>query len=491
METFYAKGMRLRTKLLIGAGVVLLFFVATVGIELYGTSKIMRFADNAHNYTKNVMEKRGVDNPKVLKEYNASYQSVKNAYRFTKIATAGVLVAVIVMLLALGYYLQRTLTGPLNRLMKAMQRAADGDLTVSLRIRSDSRDEIAEVSGMLNILVDELKSVLEQTVEMADVVALGAKELNTATEQLSISAQEQASSLEETAASMEEMTSTVKQNAANAQHADTLATDSHKAADEGVTIAGSIKRSMDLIKDSSSEIADIISVIDEIAFQTNLLALNAAVEAARAGEHGRGFSVVASEVRNLAQRSASAAKEIKTLISDSVEKVGDGYHLVGISGNKLEGIVSKAKETDEIIKEISVASQEQASGIEQVNRAIVQMDTVTQSNAAQIEELSSTSHSLLDHADRLRKSIAHFNIGAKSTASKPVESEKVTGNQNTGVNGASDQKNSAKKNSDQIYQLDPGQQKPMGYAQPMTAYSAGNVARVLDDDIDKNDWTEF
>jgi methyl-accepting chemotaxis protein len=209
---------------------------------------------------------------------------------------------------------------------------------------------------------------------------------------------------------MEEMTSTVKHNADNAIRADKVALDAQKAAHEGVTMASSVKRSMDAINASSTKISDIISVIDEIAFQTNLLALNAAVEAARAGEQGRGFAVVAAEVRNLAQRSASAAKEIKTLIQDSVEKVQDGAELVSISSKTLESILESVKNTAGIIAEISTSSQEQAAGIEQVNRAIMLMDGVTQSNAAQVEELSSTGQSLTSQAEQMMNLVLHFTL---------------------------------------------------------------------------------
>jgi len=217
--------------------------------------------------------------------------------------------------------------------------------------------------------------------------------------------------------------------------ADNFAGDSRESADENVVMASSIKRSMDLITNSSKKIGDIIGVIDEIAFQTNLLALNAAVEAARAGEHGRGFAVVASEVRNLAQRSATAAKEIKELIQDSLDKVGDGAHLVSISGSKLEGIVTKVKQVADLISEISASSQEQASGIEQVNRAIVQMDSVTQSNAAQVEELSSTSQSLSDQSQYMKELVSHFKLNTSMAFQLPVHaSTESTSSTRTTVN---------------------------------------------------------
>ncbi len=419
MESFYASGMKLRSKL-VGAAVVICLVVSAGGaIGLYNLKQVMGFAESSHTYVQNVMRMRAIDDPAILKEYQDSYANAEKAYLQAKVM-GFVMIGVSLLLLAgVGYYVTRTLTRPMNRLVRAMMQAAEGDLTVSLKIDPRQRDEIAEASGTLNILVDEMNQSLRQAAAAAEAVAVGSQELTAATEQLSASAQEQASSLEETAASMEEMTSTVKQSADNAMQADKLASESSEAANEGVVMAASIKRSMDLIDSSSKKIADIIGVIDEIAFQTNLLALNAAVEAARAGEHGRGFAVVASEVRNLAQRSATAAKEIKTLIRDSLDRVGDGTHLVSISGAKLEGIAGKVKQVADLVAEISAASQEQASGIDQVNRAIMQMDTVTQSNAAQVEELSSTSQSLAAQAEYMKTMVSHFKLGGDAPGAKP------------------------------------------------------------------------
>jgi len=335
---------------------------------------------------------------------------MRQLYRYGLWIGGGCIATGFVFVLFAGSYFGRTMVRPLKQLSRTMLQASEGDLTVCVIQNAKQRDEIAQITEALNALILTLEENMRKVADAANAVSVGAQELTAASEQLSASSQEQASSLEETAASMEEMTSTVKQNADNAMQADKLSGESTEAAAEGVTMAGSIQRSMNLIDSSSKKIADIIGVINEIAFQTNLLALNAAVEAARAGEHGRGFAVVASEVRSLAQRSAQAAKEIKTLIDDSVDRVGDGTHLVSVSGAKLEGISGKVKKVADLVAEISAASQEQASGIEQVNRAIMQMDNVTQSNAAQVEELSGTSHSLATQAQHLKELVSHFTL---------------------------------------------------------------------------------
>ena len=244
----------------------------------------------------------------------------------------------------------------------------------------------------------------------ADSVGSAARQISSGNDDLSQRTQEQASALEETASSMEEMTATVKQNADNARQASQLAVGAREQADRGGNVVGRAVSAMSEISDSSRRIADIIDVIDEIAFQTNLLALNAAVEAARAGEQGRGFAVVATEVRNLAQRSATAAKEIKDLIGDSVEKVKAGTVLVDESGKSLTEIVASVKRVADIVAEISAASEEQASGIDQVNNAVTQMDTTTQQNAALVEEAAAASKAMEQQAQLLVEKVSYFAV---------------------------------------------------------------------------------
>jgi methyl-accepting chemotaxis protein len=255
-----------------------------------------------------------------------------------------------------------------------------------------------------------MREALQEVRSTADTLAGAAQQLSSAAEEISSGAQEQAASLEETAASLEEITSTVKQNADNAQRAGQLAGGSRDVAERGSVIVRSAVGAMGEITTSSRKIGDIITTIDEIAFQTNLLALNAAVEAARAGEQGRGFAVVATEVRNLARRSASASKEIKTLIGDSVQKVALGSEHVNHSGETLQEIVSSVKQVTDIVAEISAASQEQTTGIQQVNKAVSQLDQVTQANAAQTEELSSTAQALSGQAEQLQELVAKFRL---------------------------------------------------------------------------------
>ena len=289
-----------------------------------------------------------------------------------------------------------------------LSRIAESDLTQEMT--GTYGGELERVKASVNAVVRNLIQTIATVREVVESVSSGSEEINRDNSDLSQRTNEQASSLEETAASMQEMTETVKQNADNAKQANRLAIAARETAGKGGAVTKKAVEAMGEINQSSKKIADIITVIDEIAFQTNLLALNAAVEAARAGEHGRGFAVVAAEVRNLAQRSALAAKEIKELINESIQRVTDGSELVNQSGKTLEEIVSSVKRVTDIIAEISAASQEQASGLDQVNKAVMSMDETTQQNAALVEEITSASFSMKSQADELLRRMALFKL---------------------------------------------------------------------------------
>jgi len=308
----------------------------------------------------------------------------------------------------LGFLLIRAITRPLDEAVKLARAVAEGDLTQ--RIDVHSTNEIGQLMQALKDMNESLVKVVSQVRTGTDTVATASSQIAAGNLDLSSRTEEQASSLEETASSMEELTSTVKQNAENARQANQLVVSTSEIAVKGGEVVGQVVDTMASIKDSSRKIADIIGVIDGIAFQTNILALNAAVEAARAGEQGRGFAVVASEVRNLAQRSASAAKEIKSLIEDSVGKVDAGGKLVDDAGKTMEEIVTSVKRVTDIMSEIAAASQEQSSGIEQVNQAIAQMDEVTQQNAALVEEAAAAAESLQDQAGKLTEAVSVFKL---------------------------------------------------------------------------------
>jgi methyl-accepting chemotaxis protein len=266
----------------------------------------------------------------------------------------------------------------------------------------------------MNRVLETMEEVVRSMTRAAARVRSGAEEISRGNADLSQRTEAQASSLEQTASSMEEMTSTVRNNADNAAQANEFATAAREQAEQGGAVVSAAVAAMSEINASSKRIADIISVIDEIAFQTNLLALNAAVEAARAGEQGRGFAVVASEVRNLASRSAQAAKEIKALIHDSVRKVTEGTKLVDDSGKVLGQIVAGVKKVTDVMAEIASSSREQSSGIEQVNRAITMMDDVTQQNGALVEEASAAAQALTEQASNLSRLIARFRVGVEA-----------------------------------------------------------------------------
>jgi methyl-accepting chemotaxis protein len=296
-------------------------------------------------------------------------------------------------------------------------KVASGDLTVRIETKANDKSSLLyAMKTMVGSLTGTVRGIKEST----DTINTAAKEISQGNADLSQRTEEQASSLEETASSMEELTSTVKQNAENARQANQLAVGASDVAVRGGEVVKQVVSTMNGISESSKKIADIIGVIDGIAFQTNILALNAAVEAARAGEQGRGFAVVATEVRNLAQRSAAAAKEIKELITDSVGKVDAGSKLVDEAGKTMDEIVSSVKRVTDIMAEITAASQEQSSGIEQVNTAVTQMDEVTQQNAALVEQAAAAAESMEEQARNLAQMVAQFQLEQGAAAAPAV-----------------------------------------------------------------------
>ncbi len=307
------------------------------------------------------------------------------------------------------FFIVRGITRPLNQTVAALELLADGDLTAIVEVQT--KDELGRMGNALNVALERLRSSLKEVAASAANSNSSSREMAAAAQQIASGAQEQAASLEETSASLEQITAAVRQSADNAAQASQLATGSRESAEQGQEVVASAIAAMAEINVASAKISDIISTINEIAFQTNLLAVNAAVEAARAGEEGRGFAVVATEVRSLAQRSAEAAKEIKNLIQDSLQKVEKGTELVNRSGATLQSIVGSVKRVTDIVGEMAAASAEQSTGVEQVNTAITQMDQVTQSNSAQTEELSSTAQAFAEQATRLTQLVGQFKLG--------------------------------------------------------------------------------
>ncbi|MCX7139616.1 MAG: methyl-accepting chemotaxis protein, partial [Proteobacteria bacterium] len=304
------------------------------------------------------------------------------------------------------------IVGPMNEVVRVLGALSKGDLTE--RITTQYKGTFDQLKSDANVTVDKLTEIVSSIKESTESITVASKEIASGNTDLSSRTEQQASSLEETASSMEELTSTVKQNAENAKQANQLAAGASEVAVKGGTVVGQVVTTMSSISESSKKIVDIISVIDGIAFQTNILALDAAVEAARAGEQGRGFAVVATEVRTLAQRSASAAKEIKELIGDSVEKVGAGTKLVDEAGKTMEEIVTSVKRVTDIMAEITAASQEQSAGIEQVNQAITQMDEVTQQNAALVEQAAAAAESMEEQAGNLTQAVGLFKLSQQT-----------------------------------------------------------------------------
>jgi len=398
-------------------------FIALMDAQSLDTSQL---SDNVFNESAElVKDSRAVE--QVLEtivagsdaQAKASMDDAAATYSMSRLYTlAAALIGVALSIglgLAIARYLRRQLGGEPKYAVEVVGRIAGGDLTVQVQTRSGDRHSLLHSIGHME---QQLTGVLSRVNTTSSLIATAAQQIAAGNQDLSQRTEEQASSLEETAASMEQLTGTVRQNAENARQANQLSQSASEVAIKGGEVVGQVVDTMASINQASRKIADIIGVIDGIAFQTNILALNAAVEAARAGEQGRGFAVVASEVRSLAQRSASAAKEIKGLIDDSVGKVDAGSQLVGQAGATMQEIVGSIRRVTDIMGEIAAASQEQTSGIEQVNQAITQMDQVTQQNAALVEQAAAAAQSMREQAAALVEAVSAFKLQAD--AARPV-----------------------------------------------------------------------
>jgi methyl-accepting chemotaxis protein len=388
------------------------------------------FVPASKNYQDKVMELLSMQRKSIDQTAAAIDQANDSSSRLTILLS--------VLLIAIGVIaaviISRSITRPLKQAVHAATMVAAGDLTTS--IDTSSRDEIGELMRALEAMNSALRNIVSQVKSGTYAIAGAAGEISTGNLDLSARTEQQASSLEETAASMEELTSTVKQNAENAGQANQLALTASDVAVRGGRVVSQVVDTMGSINESAKKIVDIIGVIDSIAFQTNILALNAAVEAARAGEQGRGFAVVASEVRSLAHRSAEAAKEIKLLIGDSVDKVGVGAKLVDEAGATMVEVVASVKRVTDIMGEITAATKEQSAGIEQVNLAISDMDNTTQQNAALVEQAAAAAQSMQDQAAALADVVDTFKLeqtGPASATAKPAPVRRVLTNKPVAV----------------------------------------------------------
>ncbi|WP_312304047.1 methyl-accepting chemotaxis protein [Pulveribacter sp.] len=354
--------------------------------------------------------------------------SAQRVHAESSSALVGILVmgSIALVLGALAaWWLTRGITRPLAQAVQVARAVAANDLTS--RVQVHSQDETGQLLQALHDMNASLSQVVANVRSGAEGIATASSQIDAGNQDLSARTEEQASSLQQTAASMEQLTGTVRQNADNARQANQLATSAAQTAVQGGEVVAGVVQTMDAINDASRRISDIIGVIDGIAFQTNILALNAAVEAARAGEQGRGFAVVAGEVRQLAQRSAAAAKDIKALIQDSVARVEQGSHQVGEAGRTMQAVVDSVQRVSDLVAEITAASQEQSGGIEQVHQAVTQMDQVTQQNAALVEESTAATGALKAQASQLAAAVSVFRVegGAAATvraaaAAKPA-----------------------------------------------------------------------
>jgi methyl-accepting chemotaxis protein len=347
-----------------------------------------------------------------------SGRHAEETYRSTITWLMGLAALALVLGTVVAVWITRSITGPLRQAVDVARTVATGDLSAT--IEAHSADETGQLLQALRDMNEALVNIVGEVRHGTDTIASASQQIASGNADLSSRTEEQASSLEETASSMEELTSTVKQNADNARQANQFAVSASEVAAKGGAVMSEVVDTMGAINESARKIVDIIAVIDGIAFQTNILALNAAVEAARAGEQGRGFAVVASEVRSLAQRSAAAAKEIKVLIDNSVQKADAGSRLVDQAGTTMREVVDSIRRVTDIMGEISAASQEQTEGIGQVQLAISQMDQTTQQNAALVEEAAAASESLREQAAKLSQTVAVFRLDAAHGRAAPA-----------------------------------------------------------------------
>ncbi|MCV9878996.1 methyl-accepting chemotaxis protein [Brenneria izbisi] len=349
---------------------------------------------------------------------SSQLQSTQKDIRISEIQLGITALITLVLGLLISWFISRQITSPLHQTLDMAERIATGDLSMSIKTaRSDELGQLmssmAKMNDNLHNMIDEIRLGVSQISTASGEIVAGNTDLSSRTE-------EQAAAVEQTAASMEELTATVKQNADNAHQANKLVISASQTAKQGGEQVHNVVKTMNDIEHSSKRIAEITSVINSIAFQTNILALNAAVEAARAGEQGRGFAVVASEVRNLAQRSSQAAKEIDTLIAESVRQVSQGAVLVGNAGKTMDDIVTSVTQVHDIMGEIATASDEQSRGIEQVNQAIVEMDSTTQQNAALVEQSAAAASSLEEQATLLKQAVSVFRLSNMRDESTPA-----------------------------------------------------------------------
>jgi methyl-accepting chemotaxis protein len=407
-----AGGSAEQQKLVLAAGAKLADYMkaADLAIELgsvdvnTGTAA-MQTADQAYVEMAKILGDV-VESERKMAEH--TFESTRASYRNAWITMLLLAVAAIVVSLLAATVQSRSIVSRLRIAMASAEALARGDLT--RRATSESSDEVGQTLAALANSTEQLAKLVGSVRQITESVSAASSEIARGNQNLSERTEEQASSLEQTAASLEELTTTVRQNVDSARQATQLASAASGAAGKGGQVVNKVVETMDGITGSSKKISEITAVIDSIAFQTNLLALNAAVEAARAGEQGRGFAVVASEVRSLAQRSAAAAKEIKALIEESVQRVESGSQLVAEAGAAMREIVGAVKQVTEIIGTIATASQEQSGGIDQVNQAMSQIDGVTQQNAALVEEAAAAAASLQEQASQLMSAVVAFKI---------------------------------------------------------------------------------